>query len=343
MLREMIAVCSRVKGIRDMRNTDRPDYIAPLRWAALPILCLLLAQSPTFIAAAAEPADLSVVSFNIRYGRADDGDDSWPYRKDLVAGTLADRRPDVFGVQECLGEQAAFLQEAFPDYRMTGVGRDDGAQEGEMCALFTRKGRFTVLDQGTFWLSEAPDEVASRGWDAALPRICTWVMLADRAGRPDTLFVFNAHFDHVGEVARTESAALLHNRVASITAGRPAIVMGDFNARAAEDSAPYLNLTAPGEDGDHPFLVDSWAWAYGDEREHGEGTFHGFKGRVSRGRIDWILATGDFEGLDAGIDRRHEGGRYPSDHFPVWAVLRLESGAADEGAPGRLPAPELQR
>lgn len=269
------------------------------------------------ISGAEDPAETTVMSFNIRYGAADDGDNSWPFRRELVFQTIAAHQPAIFGVQECLWSQGEELSAAFSNHQMTGVGRDDGQQEGEMCAIFTRTDRFEVLDQGTFWLSETPEVVGSKGWDAALPRIATWVRLFDLQCDPDTLFVFNAHFDHVGPRARSNSAALLRSRMAKIAGGHPVILMGDFNDPAVPASASYDELVT--DCGMKDFVMnDTWLFAPREERQRGVDTFHGFSGEPSRGRIDWILVTHHLDGVDAGIDRRHDSGRYPSDHFPVW-------------------------
>ncbi len=286
--------------------------------AALVTLSVAVAAPP-----ADEPVDTTVMSFNIRYGGADDGVNSWPHRRDLVLQTIESRRPAIFGVQECTWDQGAVLREAFDDYHFTGSGRDDGEQGGEMCAIFTRNDRYQVLDHGTFWLSETPDVVGSKGWDAALPRIATWVQLQDRMCDPDTLFVFNIHFDHMGSLAREKSAELLRERMTTIAQGQAVILMGDFNDPAVLESASYRVLVSPGEQVGPTFL-DTWSLASRDQRMQGEGTFHGFSGEATRGRIDWILVTADFQGVDAGIDRMQDNGRFPSDHYPVWATFRLE-------------------
>ena len=271
---------------------------------------------PANLAAAGESVDTTVLSFNIRYGQADDGLDSWPYRQEQVCATVAVHEPAIFGVQECLWEQATVLREAFPGYDFTGVGRDDGLRAGEMCAIFTDRARYEVMDSGVFWLSETPEVVASRGWDAALHRIASWVKLRDKVCRPEIVYVFNTHFDHIGTEARSRSARLLKERIAAIAGDNPSILMGDFNADA-EGSAPHDVLA-------NDDLRDTWTCASSAEKKRGVGTFHGFRGETSRGRIDWILTTPDLPCVGAGIDRSSTAGRYPSDHYPVWASLRQE-------------------
>jgi endonuclease/exonuclease/phosphatase family metal-dependent hydrolase len=215
-----------------------PISSSPTRLVFAMILTVLVA-GPMIAADAPgdEPKETTVMSFNIRYGAADDGDNSWTYRRDLVFQTIAGHEPAIFGVQECLWFQGEELKEVFPDYRMTGVGRDDGEQEGEMCAIFTLTDRYQLLAHGTFWLSETPEVIASKGWDAALPRIATWVRLYDRWCEPDTLFVFNAHFDHVGKLAREKSTTLLRSRMPASATVLPARLGGTLTLNRSRPSA----------------------------------------------------------------------------------------------------------
>ncbi len=274
--------------------------------------------------AADEPAvPTTVMSFNIRYGDADDGPDSWEHRRYLVRVAIREHDPYIFGVQECLWDQGVELNNAFGGYRITGVGRDDGVRKGEMCLIFTRRDRYRVLDQGFFWLSETPDIPGSKGWDAACPRIVTWVKLRDRWCDPDTFYCFNTHLDHMGEEARRLGAELLQRRMAEIAGGLPILLMGDFNAQAVADSPPYRLLAEEGWRADVP-LRDTFGAAPSEARRRGADTFHGFTGEPSRGRIDWILASRGFDAVDAGVSRYQMDGRYPSDHFPVWATFLQE-------------------
>ena len=287
------------------------------------LFCLIaLIIAPAEACRAAEIVPTSVMSFNIRMGTADDGPDSWEHRRFLVRMAIREHDPHILGVQECLWDQGVELDRAFGNYRLTGVGRDDGVREGEMCLIFTRRDRYHVLDQGNFWLSDTPETPGSKGWDAACPRIVTWAKLRDRWCDPDTLYVFNTHLDHVGAEARARGAELLQRRIAEISGGYPVILLGDFNAPAG-DSPPYRILAEEGWRVDVP-LRDTFAAASAEERRRGGGTFHGFDGEPTRGRIDWILASQAFTLRDAGLSRYQMDGRYPSDHFPVWAVFDLE-------------------
>src|SRR5437764_4836016 len=151
------------------------------------------------------PAILRVMSFNVRYGTAPDGPDHWDKRKPLFFATIRAYGPDLLGMQEVIAAQADELQQELSGYGFIGTGRDDGKRRGEYSPLMFRKDRFELIESGQYWLSETPEQVASKGWDAALPRIVTWAKLKDRAsGRP--LLWINTHWDHVGNKARVESA-----------------------------------------------------------------------------------------------------------------------------------------
>ncbi len=273
-------------------------------------------------AGAEAPADaIRIMTFNLRYGTADDGENGWEHRRGLVDAVVTGFAPDLLGTQECLALQRDHLQQVLPDHQAIAVGRDDGKDAGEMCALFVDARRFAVLASGHFWLSEAPDVVGSRGWDAALPRIATWARLADACAGGRELLVVNTHWDHVGAQARRASARLVRARATELAQGAPVLVMGDFNtpidAVGPDDAGRILREgTADGR----PRLLDTFAAAAAPAL----GTYHAFTGVPQPGRIDAILATVEVSVLAAAVVDTSAGGRFPSDHFPVIAVVRLD-------------------
>lgn len=282
------------------------------RWL---LLSMILAAG----AAAQDAPGLAVrvMSCNVRYGLADDGEDSWSHRRDLLGETILAFEPDLLGVQECLAFQADFLKTVLPGWGFVGVGRDDGAAGGEMCAVFFRNDRFELLDAGHFWLSPTPAVVGSVGWDAALTRLATWVMLRTRNENPLTFVFCNTHFDHVGVEARRQSAQVVCDRLRPIAGELPVILCGDFNAPAdPAEGGPYQALVQPGA------WLDSYRHLH--PAEPGEGTFNGFRGEQDGPRIDWILTRNGPVPLAADIVRTGRGGRFPSDHFPVTAVIDLK-------------------
>ena len=178
--------------------THHPAPAVPFRAAAFVLVAFALGACATAPpGGAAEGAPVRVMSFNLRLNVASDGDDAWPNRRDAAAEIV--RGADVVGVQEALPGMLDDLDARLPGFARVGVGRDaDGG--GEQSAVLYRTDRFEALDAGTFWLSPTPDVPGSVGWDAALPRIATWVQLRERGGA--AFVVVNTHFDHVGAVAR---------------------------------------------------------------------------------------------------------------------------------------------
>lgn len=256
---------------------------------------------------------ISVMSFNIRYGTAKDGENAWPHRRDLVVETIRQRSPDLLGLQEAIDFQVEFLAGKLPEYVVYSIPRTPGPG-GESCAVFFRRDRFEKVEEGTFWLSEKPEEVGSVSWDSSLPRIVSWVKLRSKSNGEPFLFA-NTHFDHKGSIARFESAKLVRSRLRDIAGKLPSVITGDFNC--GEGSAPYRILTEP-EKG----FRDTFRLANPERDPGNEFTFTGFGLRLGKARIDWVLCSDQWTMVDAGIDRyRGKDGRFPSDHEPVYSIL----------------------
>lgn len=268
---------------------------------------LLLALLQT----AALPGDISAMSFNIRYGTAADGVDAWPNRKPQLVELIRRHDPDILGLQEALDFQLKEIDSALSGYDRVGVGRDDGESRGEFSPVLYRRRRFELLASGTFWFSPTPETPGSTGWGNRITRIATWARLQDRTTKA-SFYVFNLHLDHESAPSRERSAWLLAERVRAREHPDPVIVMGDFNSGEDQPPVRYLLETLP--------LTDTFASVAGEST--GVGTYHAFTGRTDGARIDHILVSSDWSIQAAGIDRSNEGGRYPSDHFPVFATLR---------------------
>ncbi len=260
---------------------------------------------------------LRVMSWNIRYDNPGDGPNAWTHRKDWFAEIVVAQRVDVAGFQEVLVGQLRELRQRLPDFEAYGVGRDDGAERGEFCPIFYRRERFELLDRGTFWLSPTPDQIGSRGWDAALPRIVSWLRLKDRPSGK-TLTVLNTHFDHRGETARRESATFLVRQLQQSFTEGPVVLTGDFNA--TPDSEPYRILTSRATD------LRGFRDSYVTTATKPEGpasTWNGFEAIVPDRRIDFIFTTPDIRVDRFRILTDQKDGRFPSDHLPVVADLEL--------------------
>jgi endonuclease/exonuclease/phosphatase family metal-dependent hydrolase len=259
--------------------------------------------------------EVKVMSFNIRLDVKSDGENWWENRKDKVAGLMKYYGADFIGGQEVQHHQLVYLKEQLSGYDHIGVGRDDGKEKGEYSCIFYNKEKFVPVKQGTFWLSQTPDTV-SMGWDAVCNRVCTWGLF--RLGKTKKMiWIFNTHFDHMGKLARTESAKLILAKMKELTAGKnyPVVFMGDLNSKPADEPVSILNTELNN------------ARTISAETPYGPAdTWNGFKfNKQPEGCIDYIF-TSRFEKLTvrkfATITDSYDM-KYPSDHFPVMASLEF--------------------
>ncbi len=286
------------------------------------LVTAVCAVSVTALLHAADPdaaSDIKVMSYNLRYGTAKDGENHWDKRKHFLAETIKAVNPDLLGTQETLGFQRDFVAAALPGHEVLAVGREDGQEKGEMTAIYWRKDRFEKVDGGHFWLSTTPEAAGSKGWDTSLPRMATWVRLKDKAHEGQPVLWINTHFDHVGTVARIEAAKLIRDRLVTLGKDCSLIVTGDFNS--SEGSEAYQALFGKREDEESP-VVDSYRAAH-PQRAEFEGTTTPFLATPSKSaRIDWIGVSRDWKVIESAIDHPDHEGRTSSDHFPVHAIIR---------------------
>ncbi|MCQ2173790.1 MAG: endonuclease/exonuclease/phosphatase family protein [Bacteroidales bacterium] len=270
--------------------------------------------------------ELRVVTSNVRYMTANDGQNSWEYRKDALADALLSLDADIIGTQEAVAAQKAFLEEKLKDYKSVGVGRDDGKEKGEHSAIFYNAKRFKAIDSGNFWLSETPD-VPSLGWDAACVRVASWAFLEEKSSGKRFFFV-NTHLDHVGVVARHEGVSLLVKKAHEIGAGCPMVITGDFNIY--NDSQEIERIKEMG-------LIHAYDIAA--EKKLQKASWHGYSEDIdkhvqdvnkSNGRdipvpqiIDYIFISQGTCSYYEIMDPRGPQGVFLSDHSPVFADITL--------------------
>lgn len=286
----------------------------------------------------AQEAVINVASYNIRqYNKQDSiNGNGWQVRCPILAQLIRFHEFDVFGTQEGFKHQLEDLKAALPGYDYTGVGREDGADAGEHSAIFYRTDLFTLVDHGDFWLSETPEK-PSIGWDAVLPRICSWARLRHNPTGKEFLF-FNLHMDHIGKQARVESALLVQQKMNEFGSELPTFLTGDFNVDQTHQS--YTALTTSGK------LKDSYCTAKLVYALNG--TFNDYSTNdYSTLRIDHIFVspnvkvdkygvlTDTYRTPVDGAEARQPGSapeeisliphvaRTPSDHFPVMIRARF--------------------
>jgi endonuclease/exonuclease/phosphatase family metal-dependent hydrolase len=258
---------------------------------------------------------LNVMTFNIRLDTPRDSANAWPNRKDKAASQILFHEAHIIGVQEAFNHQLKDLKERMPGYAWVGAGRDDGKEKGEYSAIIYDSSRLRVLQSETFWLSPQPHDAGVKGWDAAFPRVVTWAQIKDLVTNKQFCF-FNTHFDHVGKVARAESARMLLKAAQDLAGSKPCIILGDFNA--SPDQEPIKIIS---DVNDPLHLIDSKAVSstphYGPE-----GTFNGFQAKETSDQpIDYIFIKNGPTVLKHATLSQSWSGRFSSDHFPVLARI----------------------
>ncbi|MBR6621729.1 MAG: endonuclease/exonuclease/phosphatase family protein [Bacteroides sp.] len=279
-------------------------------------------------------------TYNVRNANRGDSiaGNGWGQRYPYIALQIQFNGFDIFGTQEAKHHQLEDLKKAMPKYDYIGIGRDDGKLAGEFSAIFYRTDKFEVLEHGDFWLS-TETTFPNKGWDAALPRICTWGKFRDKQTGFTFLF-YNLHMDHVGVKARAESAKLILKKMKEFPTELPTILTGDFNVDQNNESYTLLDQSG--------IMRDSYQIA--DLRYAPNGTFNGFHpDRKTDSRIDHLFVTKEFSVQRYGIltdtyrseapekPQAEQNGNFPkevsmtkyiartpSDHFPVMIQVEVK-------------------
>ncbi len=260
---------------------------------------------------------INVMTFNVRYDNPDDGKNNWKFRKDRVANAILFYEADIVGTQEVLYNQLKDLKERLKNYNVVGVGREDGKTQGEYSAIFYKKSKFNEIESGYFWLSENPEAVGKKGWDAACERIATWIKLKENSSNKE-FFVLNTHFDHEGQIARKESVNLILSKIDKLAKELPIIVTGDFN------SSPSSNVVKALTDNNNELALknsrDLSPIVYGADF-----TFHNF-GKTpleERQIIDYVFVKNNLQVIKHGILAETDKDEFLSDHNPVLVKIKL--------------------
>ena len=255
--------------------------------------------------------ELKIMTYNIKYANENDGVNSWSKRKNWITSQVQFYEPDIMGVQEAVNSQLVYFADNMENYKVLGVGRE-GAEKGEFSALFYKTDKFEVLSSDTFWLSETPNNI-SKGWDADYNRICTYALFQNKE-TDQKFYVFNTHFDHVGDKARLESSKLITRKIQELNKEElPVFLMGDFNM---EPEAEGITIVLDA-------LKDSKAEA---EITFGpNGTFNGYNfNEVATRRIDYIFVNEKVNVIKYAVLTDSKDLRYPSDHFPVMIIAAFK-------------------
>lgn len=257
---------------------------------------------------------LNIMSYNIRYDITTANASPWTERHSAISSQIKRFHADIIGMQEVLVHQRDQLLVDLPGFVSIGVGRDDGINAGEFAPIFYRKARFQLLNSATFWLSPTP-ELPSKGWDAALNRICTYAHLVDIQSK-DTFWVFNTHFDHVGEIARMKSSELILQKMKEVTkeTSQAVIFCGDLNLNDDHPTIAFLQSQ----------LKDALLEAK-HMKTNMNRTFNNFDlNTPASKRIDYIFTNKKISVQSFETIVESFGVSYPSDHFPILAKLKIK-------------------
>jgi endonuclease/exonuclease/phosphatase family metal-dependent hydrolase len=248
-----------------------------------------------------------VMTYNIRLNVKSDGENWWENRKDKVAALMNYYEADFIGAQEVQHEQLEYLLKTLPHYSSIGVGRDDGKTAGEYSCILYNNQKYKLVQQSTFWLSQTPEKV-SMGWNAVCNRVCTYGLF-EHIKTKKKLWVFNTHFDHVGDTARIESAKLIMKRIKELTVKQnyPVVFTGDLNAQVTDAPVQYISQHL-----NNARMISAMA-PYGPEA-----TWNAFKFEVvPKGWIDYVFVFKSISVQKYAVITDSYDKKYPSDHFPV--------------------------
>ena len=294
-----------------------------LKMISLGILLLsvnqIFAQAPGKHTSLSNDWIIKSMSFNIRNGYANDKENRWALRKELVYKVIQDYAPDVLGLQEVNHKQLGELKKQFPNYGFLGVA-SDGGTKGQYSSILYLKSRLKLVDSGNFWISETPEKV-SKSWRSAHIRICTWVRLQELKTSKE-LVVYNTHLDDGSGKAREKGAEMIMKHLHGQKLKDAFIVMGDFNAAEESKAIAQVKGTGAFVNAVYPKAVDPFRVLNPEAKN--VGTYHGFSGKDSGAKIDYIFVPKSAQVLEASILKTNKNGRYPSDHFPVTTRVHLK-------------------
>lgn len=250
---------------------------------------------------------IKMMSYNLRcISPTDWGKKAWFYRANLVIDDIENEKPGIIGFQESTKWHYKYLVDTLKGYDSVIQYRDE-AFNSEGCPIFYNTSLYELVDKGSFWLSETP-EVMSKSWGAQYNRVCSYVILTDKASGEDFV-VFNTHLSHVSDEARINGIKVVLDKIAEF-GSLPAVIMGDFNA--LEGSVTYNSVTEN--------FLDAKKVAEKTSDSH---TYQNWGNPEKFQRIDYFMVSktgfkiNSYDVLSAVHD-----GVYSSDHCPI--VLEVE-------------------
>lgn len=256
---------------------------------------------------------MKILTCNIRYFDADDGDNNWVHRKELCVDIIKSKSADIICFQEMRVQQFKYISEALPEYSYYGMADQPTGKSPANC-IFYLKDRYKLISSSGYWLSEQPNIAGSRSWKSACVRLANWVRLEDIATGIE-FRVTNTHLDHVSQIARENQAKVILEDSLAYPEDYPQILTGDMNCS-------YTNKAIE-------IFKTAWTDTYQSvhNMEYTGFTIHDFLGKnfnsENPGKIDWIFTRGKVKASDSEIIMDSVDERYPSDHYFVSATVEI--------------------
>lgn len=274
------------------------------------VLRNILALLMLLIAGSCSPR-ITVMSFNVRQSHAKEvnPNDNWINRKEACLEMLQTRKPDLVGFQETQfkGQWSFFRDSLASEYGSVGIGRDNGVDKGETSGFLYKKSVFTLLDSGTFWVSETPD-VPSKSFDEKYNRSLTWGLLkVNKTGK--RFFYFNTHLGLTWK-SQVEGVNMIVGKMKELNPeGIPLIFSGDLNTDISSKAFDSLKQ----------FMVNSHDVAPVTDDIP---TYNAWGNKNKERIIDFIWITPDIKCLEYHTDTTPYGGHeLISDHYPISTTL----------------------
>lgn len=257
---------------------------------------------------------MKVMTFNLRADNVLDIRNRWRQRANLVYDVINQYDCDIIGFQEVTRQMESQLDEHTKAYYKTGEGRTRRLFMEKNPLLIKKE--FHVIEDNTFWLSKTPNKKNSTIWYSLFPRICTGVICEIEEGK--RVRIYNTHLDCLLPHAREFGLSVILNHIHNEQDKEqlPCILMGDFNAKP---NSKLIQKFRNGQYTERRFIAVQEI----DPELYNKTTMGSFKGREEGRHIDYIFVTEEFKVEHMEIIKYNKDGKYPSDHYPIVAELKL--------------------
>lgn len=258
---------------------------------------------------------MKVLTFNLRTDFLLDINNRWNRRKEVVYEIMNNNDYDIIGVQELNNKMFKDLASEISNYNIVGKPRSSKYFIERNDILVSKRHR--ILKHCTFWLSDKPDKIGSAVWYSVFPRICTTALIELEDG--NIIRVYNTHLDFLLPKAREYGLKKIGEYIENQREkdDYPAILMGDLNA--GPKSRAITEFTQGKYSSKRFVAVQDY-----NKEIYNNTTLSKFKGLKKGLHIDYIFVSDEFNIINNEIIYYNKNGRYPSDHYPMMAELKLD-------------------